>query len=68
MAYDASREAMPGRAAKEQLKILGLAARENESLADDALRASLGTAQPATAQAAVDGMERHEPAWPVTGV
>ena len=68
MAYDACREAAPGRAAQEYLKILELAARENESWVDDALRALLDTDQPITAQAVVDWMGRREPARPVTEV
>jgi hypothetical protein len=68
MAYDAVREAMPGRAAREYLKILELAARENESLVDDALRTLLDTDQQVTAQAVVDLMESRAPARPVTEV
>ena len=41
MAYDALRETHPSRASREYLQILELAARENESLVDDALRALL---------------------------
>ena len=37
MAYDALRETTPSRASREYLRILELAARENESLVDDAL-------------------------------
>jgi hypothetical protein len=47
---------------------LELAARENESLVDDALRMLLDTDQPITAQAVVDWMGRREPARPVTEV
>jgi hypothetical protein len=68
MAYDAVRESMPSRASREYLKILELAARENESLVDDALRALLDMDQPITAQAVVDWMGRREPARPVTDV
>jgi hypothetical protein len=68
MAYDAVRESMPSRASREYLKILELAARENESLVDDALRALLDMDQPITAQAVVDWMGRCEPARPVTDV
>ena len=42
MAYDALRETAPSRAAREYLQILELAARENESLVDDALRLLAG--------------------------
>src|SRR5208337_3177041 len=38
MAYDALRQTTPKRAAREYVQILELAARENESLVDDALR------------------------------
>jgi hypothetical protein len=68
MAYDTLNETMPGGAAREYLKILELAARENESLVDDALRTLLGEDQPITAQAVVDWMGRREPARPVTEV
>jgi hypothetical protein len=68
MAYDAIREATPGRASREYLAILELAARENESLVDEALRTLLDTDQPITAQAVVDWMGRREPARPVTDV
>jgi hypothetical protein len=38
MAYDALQESTPGRAAKEYLKILKLAAGEGETAVDEALR------------------------------
>ena len=38
MAYDALQESKPGRAAKEYLKILKLAAEEGETAVDEALR------------------------------
>jgi hypothetical protein len=68
MAYDALRETTPGRASREYLKILELAARENESLVDDALRTLLDEDQRITAQAVVDWMGRREPARPITEV
>jgi hypothetical protein len=68
MAYDALGEATPGRASREYLKILELAARENESLVDEALRTLLDTDQQITAQAVVDWMGRREPARPATEV
>jgi hypothetical protein len=68
MAYDALGETTPGGASREYLKILELAARENESLVDDALRTLLEEDQPITAQAVVDWMGRREPARPVTEV
>jgi Integrase core domain len=68
MAYDALRETAPDRASREYLKILELAAKENESLVDDAMRILLGEDQPITAQAVVDWIRRHEPARPATEV
>jgi hypothetical protein len=68
MAYDALCEATPGRATREYLAILELAARENESLVDDALRMLLDTDQSITAQAVVDFMGRREPVRPITEV
>jgi hypothetical protein len=62
MAYDALRETTPGRASREYLRILELAARENESLVDDALRTLLDADQPITAQGVEDWLERREPA------
>jgi hypothetical protein len=62
MAYDALRETTPGRASREYLRILELAARENESLVDDALRTLLDADQPLTAQGVEDWLERREPA------
>jgi hypothetical protein len=41
MAYDALKETMPGRASKEYLKILKLAAEEGEVQVDEALRSLL---------------------------
>jgi hypothetical protein len=43
MAYDALQESAPGRAAKEYLKILKLAADEGEVQVDEALRGLLET-------------------------
>ena len=68
MAYDALREATPGRATREYLAILELAAREDESGVDEALRALLDEERPITAQAVVDRMGHREPARPVTEV
>ncbi len=45
MAYDALKEALPSRAHKEYLRILKLAARENESAVDEALRFLIDTEQ-----------------------
>ena len=68
MAYDALRETSPNRASREYLQILELAARENESLVDDALRVLLEEDQTITAQAVVDWIGRCEPARPATEV
>jgi hypothetical protein len=68
MAYDALREATPNVAAREYLQILELAARENESLVDDALRMLLEEDRPITFQAVKDWVERRETARPVTEV
>ena len=68
MAYDSLRETTPDRASREYLKILELAARENETLVDDALRSLLDDDQPITAQAVVDWIGRREPARAATEV
>ena len=54
MAYDVLREAHPSRrASKEYLAILYLAARENESAVDEALRVLLDREEPLTAESQV---------------
>jgi hypothetical protein len=68
MAYDALRETAPDRASREYLKILELAARENEALVDDALRSLLDGEQPILAPAVVAWIRRQEPAQPATEV
>jgi len=68
MAYDALRETTPDRASREYLKILELAARENEALVDEALRSLLDGEQPIQAPAVVDWISRQEPARPATEV
>ena len=68
MAYDALRETTSDRASREYLKILELAARENETLVDDALRSLLDDDQPILAQAVVDWVGRREPARSATEV
>jgi hypothetical protein len=68
MAYDALREAAPKRAAREYLQILELAARENESLVDNALRALLEEDKPITFLAVQEWVGRRETARPVTEV
>jgi hypothetical protein len=68
MAYDALREATPSGASREYLQILELAARENESLVDDALRMLIEEDRPITFQAVKDWVGRRETARPVTEV
>jgi hypothetical protein len=68
MAYDALRETAPGRASREYLQILELAARENESMVDNALRALLEEEQTITAQGVKEWIERRETVRPVTEV
>jgi transposase len=68
MAYDALRETVPRRASREYLQILELAARENESLVDDALRVLFEEDQPITFQAVREWVGRRETARPVTEV
>jgi hypothetical protein len=68
MAYDTLHETTPDRASREYLKVLELAARENEALVDDALRSLFDAEQPITAQAVVDWIARREPARSATEV
>lgn len=68
MAYDLLRDSTPRRASREYLQILELAARENESLVDDALRTLLQEDQPITFEAVRDFVARRESVRPVTEV
>jgi len=68
MAYDALRQTTPKRAAREYVQILELAARENESLVDDALRLLLEEDQAITLAAVKEWVGRRETARPVTDV
>jgi hypothetical protein len=68
VAYDALRESAPNRASREYLQILELAARENESLVDDALRTLLEEDQLITFEAVKEWVGRRESARPVTEV
>jgi hypothetical protein len=68
IAYDALRETAPGRASREYLAILELAARENEDLVDNALRALLEEELAITAQAVKEVIGCRETARPVTEV
>jgi hypothetical protein len=68
MAYDALRESTPRWASREYLQILELAARENESLVDDALRALLEEDQPIAFEAVKQRVERREAARPTTEI
>ena len=63
MAYDALRRQRPDRADKEYLKILHLAARENETVVDETLRFLIDTEQGIDAQK-VAGMVREATALP----
>ena len=68
MAYDALRETTPNRASREYLQILELAARENESLVDDALRALFEEDRPIAFEAVKEWVVRREAARPATEV
>jgi hypothetical protein len=68
MAYDVLRETAPGRASREYLQILELAARENESMVDSALRALLEEGQAITAQGVRERIGRSEAPCRVTEV
>ena len=68
MAYDALRETKPCRASREYLRILELAARENESSVDDALRILLEEDHAITFQAVQEWIGRRETVRPVTEV
>jgi hypothetical protein len=68
MAYDMLRETAPSRASREYLQILELAARENESMVDDALRTLLEEEQTITAQGVTQWIGRRQMARPVTKV
>jgi hypothetical protein len=68
MAYDALRETAPSRASREYLQILELAARENEDLVDNALRALLEEEQAVSSQAVKEWIDCRETARPVTDV
>jgi hypothetical protein len=68
MAYDTLRETSPGRASREYLEILELAARENESLVDSALQALLEEGQAITAKEVRERIGRRETTRPVTDV
>ena len=68
MAYDELRDTLPRRASKEYLQILELAARENESWVDDALRALFKEGQPITFAAVQERVGRRETARPITEV
>ena len=57
VAYDELRETVPGHASREYLQILQLAARENESWVDDALRFLLDNDQPITARTVREWVE-----------
>ena len=68
MAYDELRETVPGHTSREYLQLLELAARENESWVDDALRFLLDNDQPITARTVREWIEARETPKPVTEV
>jgi transposase len=68
MAYDALRDSAPRRASREYLQILELAARESESLVDDALRTLLQEDEPITFEAVREFVGRREAVRPATEV
>jgi hypothetical protein len=68
MAYDALREAQPERGHKEYLAILYLAARQNETAVDGALRTLLASDRPVSRAAVEDLVRRAEEVPAVTDV
>jgi hypothetical protein len=68
MAYDALRETAPSRASREYLRILELAARENEDLVDTALRALLEEERAMSAEAVKEWIGCCDTVRPVTDV
>ena len=68
MAYDALRESHPSRASREYLEILHLAARENESAVDDALRVLLDKDTVITVPAVRERLQSEQAAPGVTDV
>jgi hypothetical protein len=67
MAYDALVESMGSRASQQYVQILHLAARENETAVDDALRGLLAEERPVTFEAVAAEVRRGQPT-PVTEV
>ena len=63
IAYDALREQTPARASREYLRILHLAARENETAVDEALRGLIDREEPIDAEA-VEALVRAETQLP----
>jgi hypothetical protein len=68
LVYDALRESRPATASQEYLAILYLAARENESAVDDALRVLLNQQEVVTAQSVEDFLKADQPAPALTVV
>ena len=68
LAYDALREAAPASAVRTYLQILQLAARENESAVDDALRMLLAEERTLTFEAVNDWVVRRDAVRPITEV
>ena len=63
MAFDALREAQPERGHKEYLEILYLAARQSETVVDEALRTLLDGDRPVTRAAVEEDVYKRQ-AWP----
>jgi hypothetical protein len=68
MAYDALREAQPGRSPQEYLEILSLAAHQSETAVDEALRTLLDSDTPVTRAAVEELIHRAEEVPAVTEV
>jgi hypothetical protein len=68
MAYDGLKQRQPSRASKEYLRILHLAARENETAVDDALRTLIDKEQPITFQTVETMLRSQEPITPATQI
>ena len=68
MAYDYLRHRQPSRAVREYLRILHLAARENETAVDDALRVLLEKEQSITVEAVASMVRSEEQIIPATEI
>jgi hypothetical protein len=68
MAYDSLRQRQPSRAAKQYLRILHLAARENETAVDDVLRMLIDKETPITLEAVEAMLGSQQPLTPATEI